>query len=842
MIVFSFFFTLIKQYSAHRKLDFFCRIFSKHALDHYGKFIILCIISFIILSCRMNYEHPRLTKTDIKIHSGNFSEYEALGYIRQKPNKKIFFSVPFHLGVYNFASELKDNSAKKSEKIDNKIKILQEKNKAIDYNKMNKKRNRTVRNWLMETIGEPPVFYDSLLTSQSVSQIQLYLRGTGHFNAETEAEVILRRNGKKAEVIYHIYGGIPYTIKDFTYMTKDGNLLPSLNHIMKRSLILEGMQYNEDILDAERDRITAFLRDHGYYHFSKSYIVFNADTSVGGNSISLEMVVNPYFEKSNDDIDEHIISRHPRSKVNNIIFNTDFRHDGSNIGLLDTTVIEYRRNKKDTNLLTYYFLHEGPLKIKPKTLLNKCFFRQGDYVSISDAVRTNSSIGSLGVYRYINIRFKENQKDSLGFTLMDIYIDMAKGQRQTYITEIEGTHSSGNMGISGNLLYRNRNMFRGSELLTFRIRGAIEAQTLFSEDIDDENIYDVLPFNTVETGIETDLSFPNFLMPFTEVLFTERNYPKTSLTAGLMFQKRPDYTRYIGNMSLTYNWQETVQKHWQWSPLFLSLIRIFPDSMFISRIEQLSRPLQYSYMDHLISGTRVTYTFTNKTAARKRKYVFLRANAEITGTLPRIFSSVFAGAEAGETYYLLGIRFAQYSKADIEFRQYINTAEKSSLVFRCFAGAGVPYGNIDVLPFDKRYSAGGSNDIRAWKFRSLGPGAYSDNLSFDKTGDLSLIVNFEYRFPVYDILHSALFIDAGNIWFLSEYEDYPGGNFVLDEFYKQIAIGTGAGLRLNFGYFIFRLDAAFPFYTPSFPENEKIIKWKDISKRTNLNFGIGYPF
>ena len=271
-------------------------------------------------------------------------------------------------------------------------------------------------------------------------------------------------------------------------------------------------------------------------------------------------------------------------------------------------------------------------------------------------------------------------------------------------------------------------------------------------------------------------------------------------------------------------------------------VRIFPDSTFLAIIEQFSRPLQTSYKDHLIAGNRWSYSFTSKSITRSKNYVLIRTNLETAGNIFRLFSKQFGGAKVGETYYLLGIRFAQYTKGDIDIMQYFNFTEKSALVLRWFTGFGVPYGNIDVLPFEKRYSAGGSNDIRAWKFRSLGPGGYSDNSNFDKTGDLSLVMNVEYRFPIYKMIQSALFVDAGNIWMIKDYEDYSGGTFKFNSFYKQIAIGTGVGLRLNFGFFIFRLDAGIPLHDPSLPEGEQWLDMQDALQRTNLNFGIGYPF
>jgi len=805
---------------------------------------ITILLIVILASCRVQYDSPRVNKTETKKHSGNFSEYEISSYIRQKPNKKILFVIPFHLGVHNMASHLKDRSPQKSERIDRKVKKQQNKPgaKGIDYIKIEKKRKRTFRSWLMHTIGEAPVLLDSNLTQQTVRQMQLYLKTTGHFNPIVEPEVTPKKKGRTCEVTYHIYGGTPYTISKFEWKTIDMRLQTHLESIMQKSLIQGGMQYNEDKLDAERDRITTELRSIGYFHFSKSFISYTADTTIGNYGIDLTLHIKPFQIKTGNNPEDIQEKNHPRSKVGTVTFNMDFRHDGQNTTQLDTTSIVHFRSNSDTIGNVFYFVFEEKLKFRPKTILKKCFLRPGDILNVGNAMKTNNALAGLGNFRYVNIRFVENGTDSLGFTIMDAYIDLSRTQKQTFTTEIEGTNSSGNLGLSANLSYKNSNTFKGAEVLTIRLKGAIEAQTLISSEIEEDNILEALPFNTIETGFDAEMLFPTFLMPFTDKLFTERNAPKTSMNFGGLYQQRPDYTRTILNLSMTYEFKETAQKAHKITPFFVNLVRINPDSIFAARIEQFSRPLQTSYKDHLISGGRYSFSMSKSKSGKTGSSMLLRANFETAGNIFRLFSQTLGGAQQGQTFYIAGIRFAQYAKADTDIRRYFNFTEKTSLALRFFTGLGLPYGNIDVLPFDKRYSAGGSNDIRAWKFRSLGPGTYTDQISFDKTGDISLVMNMEYRFPIYDILYSAIFIDAGNIWMLKQYPDYPGGTFKIDEFYKQLAIGSGIGLRLNFGYFIFRLDAGIPMHDPALPEGERWVKFNKLTKRTNLNFGIGYPF
>lgn len=806
--------------------------------------LLFALCSILQFSCKTSSTQARLTSNKIDVQSGQFDEYELSGYIRQEPNKKILIIIPFHLRVYQMASMMKDRSKKKAERIDARIAKKQSKNKSINTKKFEKKKQRSIRKWLMETIGEAPVYLDSSAIEQSVRQMDLYLKTTGHFHAKITTDTHLYSKGRKAKVTYHVDGGTPFIISSVEWEINDDGISGFRENIISETTITEGMQYNEDILDAERDRISNFLRNNGFYHFSKSFIVYSADTSGGDYSMKMKLIIKPFMVAATDGSGDFSKGKHPRSKVGNVYFHTDFLPDGSTGLNPDTNITYIRRSPNDTIFDKFYILHTGKLFYKPQSLVQKCFLRPGDILSIQNAVKTNNGLSSLSNFRYINIRFVENGKDSSGFHLMDVHIDLTRLQKQTFTTEIEGTNAAGNLGFSGSISYKNRNSFRGAEMFSLKLKGAIEAQKIISSETNEQEdqIIESLPFNTIEAGLESELLFPRFLIPYSDRLFSERNTPKTLVTAGVFFQQRPDYTRFIGNISMTYEWKETAQKHHMLSPIFINLVRIFPDSLFAARIEQFSRPLQTSYKDHLIGGARWTYTYTNQKSAKAKNYRLIRTNVELAGNLSRYFSEVFAGAEQGQTFYIFGIRFAQYAKGDIDFRQYFNFNEKNSLVTRTYFGLGVPYGNIDVLPFDKRYSAGGSNDIRAWKFRSLGPGSYSDSIFFDKTGDICLIGNIEYRFPIYDILQSAIFIDAGNIWMLKKYDDYPGGEFKISEFYKQIALGAGMGIRLNFGYFIFRLDAGFPLHDPASAEGERWLSFQEARKRMNLNFGIGYPF
>jgi len=805
-------------------------------------FAALIFISIMLFSCSKHYHQPRIIKNKINItDDSNVKSSDLSPFIKQRANRKILFFFPFHLRVYQLAESLKDRTEKKKQRIEKRKEKKHDRGKKIDYQKYQRKSERTFRSWLMETIGEQPSLLDSNILSISAYQIQLYLRTKGYFDVVVDTEIERKRN-KKAIINYNIKAGTPFRIKNFSYNISDNNLKRILHQHIETSSLQSNIQYDEDLFDKERDKITRYLRNTGYYHFSKSHISFQVDSNIGNKQMDVTMNISPFRDrKDNDTI---IKKNHPISKINNIYFYPEFVA-GSSQAHNDTTVFIYKRKKRHLVTDTIYFIHKYPLLVKEQTLIRKCFLRKGDLYITQNALQTQNGLSGLNIFRYINIRFTEEGVDNDGFVTLDAHIELSRLPKHSFSTEAEGTNSAGNLGLSGNLIYRNRNIFGGAEQFTTRIRGALEAQQTLVSSEDEGVILEGYPLNTIETGFETKLVFPKFLLPVDQTIFSLRNEPRTSISAGIFFQQRPDFTRYLSNLSLNYEWNETQTKHHSVSPIFLNLVRIDADSAFIKRIEAFSRSLQTSYKDHLIAGMRWTYTFTNQTLRRTSNYSFFRLNVETAGNMMRISSVIFQDAKPEQTYTIFGIRFAQYFKTDFDFRQYFRLRYNTIFVARTFFGFGVPYGNIDVLPFDKRYSAGGSNDIRAWRFRSLGPGSYSDaaeRLKYDKTGDLALIMNLEYRFPIYGMLHSALFIDAGNTWFIDKYEEFPGGEFNINNFHNEIAIGAGIGARLNFGFFVFRLDAGVPVRDPAKSEDDRWVGFYNFPKRTNFNFGIGYPF
>ncbi len=811
------------------------------------------ILSLILIlqSCSITRTVPDgehlLTKNNIEIDNKEISQSELRTYIKQKPNKKILYAYRFHLRMYNFGSFFKDKTEKKRKKSEKRVEKKIEKGKEVDLQKEKKRINRSIKNWLQQTVGDKPVILDSLLTESTAKQLKMHLFSIGYFNAEVEGEIDYYAK-KKAEVSYVIQTGKPYTINTISYTIKDPMVKAFVYASKSESLINEGDVFNVDIIEKERLRISKELKNRAYYHFSKEYIVFNIDTTKAPYQADINITIRQAQKKTSAE-DSLSFQNHKRYKVNKIYIYSEYEAIVSDTSRHDTTKVIIRDPLKQRPDNIYYFLHRGEkLKINPKTITQSVYITSNHHFKLEDVEQTQKSLAELGIYKYINIKFEEI-KDSAYFQEsrignLDCYIYLSRTKVQSITAETEGTNTGGDLGIAGSLIYSNKNLFKGAEIFSMRLYSAMEIQKTAAIMESDNPIFPKLPFNTFEAGFQVSLDIPKFLIPLKAERFPKYFNPKTSFSSAFFFEQRPNYSRFVGNASFGYKWKPNTQTQHIINPLEINLVRIFPDSIFKERINALSPGLRSSYRDHLIAGMSYSYITTNKTSSRQRSVHYFRNTLETSGNLFRLGNMLFNSAKSGESYKILGITYAQFVKNDIDYRYFYNIDSKQQLAFRFSLGFGLPFGNSSFLPFEEAFALGGSNSIRAWHYRGLGPGAYNDegNISFDKTGDLKLEASMEYRFPVFSYLEGAFFFDAGNVWFLNTNEQFPGGEFHPESFLSQIAMGTGFGARLNFGFFLIRFDGGIRIKDPSLDKGERYVLSKTQLKDINWNIGIGYPF
>jgi outer membrane protein assembly factor BamA len=751
-----------------------------------------------------------VNKNKITIDNAGVNTEDISSYIKQKPNRRILSLFRFHLGVYNYAM-----AGKKVSHFDS----------------------------MLINIGEPPVILDTLLTNKSVKQIKLYLNSKGYFNSKVKKEISYKK--KKAKINYIISTSSPYYIRNRNYHIEDPALRNTIVNDTSNSLVQKGIVFDADILQDERERITTELKNDGYFFFSKEYISYNVDSAFGEHKLDITVEIkNPVF-KLKDFPDSIMPAQHKAYTISNIYIYPNYSS-------LDLDTSSYKKYpywalpRKKTSLPSLYaFVFKDTLKIKPKTITQSIFFKQGNYYKLKDVDDTYNSLMDLKIFKFVNIQFLESPDTSgKNNNLLDCKILLTRTPIQSVSVETEATNSAGNLGVAGNLVYQNKNIFRGAEIFKFKIRGAFEEQKVLGETNNETGIQQIIP-NTVEMGADAGFVIPKFfLFPVRQERFSKYFMPKTNIDAGLNYQRRPDYTRYIVNLTYGYEYKESKYQRIIIYPADVNSVKIFPSDDFLNKINSINDPkIKNSYIDHMIMAGKFSYIFNNQQIGKSSDFSYFRGNAEWSGNILRAKNLLFHNYQAFGSYTLFNIKYSQYARADIDYRHYFVFNELNTLVFRGSVGVGIAYGNSTVLPFEKSFYSGGANGMRAWKIYALGPGSFVDTSEnqLNRTGDINLLGNLEYRFPVYSFFKSAFFIDAGNIWLNKKNDNMPDAEFT-PSFYKQIAVGTGFGLRFDFSFFILRLDFGVRVVDPAKPEGQrwvfKYIKPKDFT----INFGIGYPF
>jgi len=713
------------------------------------------------------------------------------------------------------------------------------------YGYANEGKPTALKKWVNRNLAAKPVIFDPSTLSVNEKTLQQYLDNHGFFHSRFSKSYF--RRGKKAIVTFGITLSKPYFVRNVNYKIPDEELREIVLENAATSEVKTGQLYNTERLEAERERILILLRDHGYYTFDKQFIYFEVDSALRTRQLDITTCIQNLSESSGPDSLQQPELQHPRFYVRNVNIYPEFNPLNTDTGkikiLTDTSLIKGRTIVPKN----YRYLFQRPLSIKPQTLNQFIFIEPLKPFKQTDVTQTYRRLSTLQLFRYINIQFKpvtdSNISENGNKPWLDCYIDLSRRPVQSTSFETEFTNTGGNPGMGGNINYANANLFRGGEIFSTRIKGALELQKGEATQTGGDN---VLFFNSVEAGIEFGLTFPTFLIPVSKARFSKYFKPRTNLRTAFTYQKRPDYERYITNFSFGYRWEQNAFITHELFPFEVNSIKIYPDSAFQHYINNLRDPrLRNQYTDYLINSLRYAFTFRNQDINSAKDFIYLRSSIEPAGNLLWASHDIIR-AEKNEIgqYTVFNIPFAQYIRTDIDFRYYNINYLRRNLVLRAFFGIGIPYGNSNVLPFEKGYFAGGSNGLRGFVYRRLGPGSYQNTnpIDYERMGDMQIEFNTEFRFPVYSFFHTALFADFGNIWLLNPSPDYPGGEIKSDRFFKEFAVDAGVGLRFDFSFFIFRLDPALPVFNPANPESERFVLTGSRVKDVIWNFGIGYPF
>jgi outer membrane protein assembly factor BamA len=642
-------------------------------------------------------------------------------------------------------------------------------------------------------------------------------------------------------VYYIVKASKPYTIRKISYYITDSLVAKVVYRDTSTSLVKSGENYDSYLLDNERIRIVSNLQNEGYYRFSTGFIIYHVDSSLNSRQMDLRLEITNPVIPSVTEFGTFTETLHKRYRINKIWVYPDYDPIQKEVKSYDTLVTSFLNKRNDTTTYTYTFLSNGTLKIKPRTVVQALFLKPGDLYSLVDINKTYTNLGRLPIFRYKNIQFTEIsflEKDTTD--LVDCKIQLGREKLQSFSVSTDGTNSAGAFGVQGNLIYQNRNIFRGAQFL--RVNFSASAMTQGSTGPESGNTF----FNTFEFGVNASLTFPQFLIPIRQETLPKRFKPKTTINIGYNRQKQDDYDRHISNATFGYTWNQNEKINHTLNPIELSFVKVFPDSAFMAWLNTLTdKRLINQYTNHLVAGMRYTFTFNSQDRTKLKDFFYIRANFQTGGNLIYGINSIFGGSKQGSSYTLLDVPYAQFVRPDLDFRYYWQLSKASQVVFRFYGGIGIPYGNSNSLPYEKAFFAGGSNDIRGWKMGNLGPGVYYNDTvtgTYSQIGDIQLQGNIEYRFPISGFFKGAVFTDFGNIWLLKPSADFPGGTFYFNTFLNQIAVDIGVGLRLDFDFFLFRLDPSIPFYAPYYPKNERFYVPKLTIGDVIWNFGIGYPF
>ena len=763
-----------------------------------------CVMLLTACSTTKHVPEGKYLLDDVKINITDkdkdtpLKSAEMMNYLRQIPNHKVLGGLRLQLAFYNLSG--KDST-----------------------NWFNK--------WVRR-VGSAPVIYDPSLTEASVKQLSTALANKGYMNSTVTVDTVGTLYKKRMKVTYNVTFGQPHYVSSISYNIPNDTLRELILADSAQFLVKQNSVFDRNLLDEERQGISERLRSKGYFAFNKEYITFTADTAAGEKNVNLTMnLMRPYLSESMP-----YYTSHRPFYVRNVTFVTSYNpatmHNSTDF------------DEKDLVWHNDYRIFYGDDRyLRASVLEESCFISPGKQYNSKDVDRTYEAFGRLGIVKFVNIELVPVGEID-GKIWLDAYVLLSRTKPQTASVSLEGTNSEGDFGFGVGLGYQHRNVFKGSEILNAKFKASYES---LSGDLSG-----FINDNYSEYQAELGIRYPKFKAPFLKRSFKQKILAQTEFGLNFNYQERPEYTRVIAGAGWRYLWSERTNKtRHTFNLMDLNYVNL-PKSKG-SFIENISNPLlRYSYEDHLIMRMGYSYYHSNKKEPNMMRKLYqpdvytIRVAAETAGNLLYGISNLIGQDKEDGTYKVVGINYSQYFKVDADYSFTHSFNPKSSLAFHVGVGAAMPYGNSKVLPFEKRFYAGGANSVRGWGVRTLGPGSYfatnSVNSFIYQCGDIRLDLNLEYRAKLFWVLELGAFIDAGNIWTIREYEDQPGGVFKFNKFYEQIALSYGLGIRMDFTYFLLRLDVGMKAHNPASGQERWPLLHPDWGRDSAFHFSVGYPF
>ena len=808
-------------------------------------FIFSYLFIFIFSSCSITKHVPEdeflLRKVKIEFlnsnNSNTISKEELYDLLLQKPNRKVFSNFRFYLRLYNLSNQqrIDQKIVKKQIKIDKvnlKIKQQNRSSLILDSNYIQKplKERKIAFGESIQNTGEAPVIYSALKLNRTKEQLKNYLFNKGYFKNEITDSTTVLDNGQ-IDIQYFIHLREPMYLSSIKYQCPEILISSYLDSIESNSFLKKGAIFDTDNLVKERNRINDFLTNSGFYNFNKEFIYFDIDTNYVSKTVDITLGIQNYkkIDKINNSFQDLTHKQFKISKVNIQIGDSS---KFNNIAKLDSIENSF-----------FKIVNYQPINFKSKVFKNSIFFKKDDYYKKSVAQQTYRSLISLGLFKYVNISF-----DTLTENKLVGNIELTPSKTQNLSLSLDGTNNERSFGFQGGIDYFHNNLFHGGEKIIISLKSSFEIQLLLTDS--KETGISNKP-NTTEFGPEFHFYLPKYLLINKIGNLRKHINPITEFTGAFNIQDRPDY--YRRNQELSFGWvfHENKTTTWHINPLLISIVDIEINSDFQNQIESYNdQYILSSFQDHVVAGGVFSFEYNGQNLSYNSNSLYFKTTFESAGGTLFNFHELINKDKnpLTDSYDFLGIRYAHFQKATLDLRYYQGLSDRSKIVYRIYSGVGIPKKNLsDALPFEKSFFAGGSNSLRAWRARSLGPGSYfEDSTRYDKIGDIKFEGNVEARFPISKWIEGAFFVDFGNIWLIGYDSLRPEGKFNWNNVLDDIAIGTGFGLRLNFEFFILRADLAIPFKNPGIPKDNN--QWIFKSEKRDdhfsplLNLGIGYPF
>lgn len=699
--------------------------------------------------------------------------------------------------------------------------------------------------WIHKRIAQPPALLDTVKIDESVAKMEQYMFNKGYFDATVTYEVRQRHKHVqdsargKAWVTYIIGRSPPTRINDLFYDLKDSAIVRLVvDNPRSKPVILTDKAYDVDMILAERRRIEQILLNTGYYGFDKQYLLFRVDTLPDTNELDIYVQLHP---PQRDSV-------HRVYTVRNVYVYPDYTERGTGA----------RRNYDTILHEGYHFLIDGPLMYNKGVLSHAIYVTPGKKYSRNDFQLSIARLNSMRIFSFINSEIVNVSAD--GKYELDIHLRLLPATRREFNLSLNATTSSNYfLGSDVGISYANKNLFRNTDILTLGLNGGMEFMTDSAR---------ALYLNTLDLRASATWELPKFLVPFRVSYVPKSQNPRTIVhTQYTYFRRINFYTLNDLNFNFGYDWNERDFARHRLNPVELNFVRISDTTAAFNELIERNSALRGSFQNQLIAASSYTYSY-NSTHKGRRHYFYYRLKLEVAGNLIFLGSTIFDSKNDVGSYEALGRPYSQYFRPEFDFVQNFRVRKNKTLVLRGFTGFGLTYGNSEVMPYVKQFITGGSNSLRGFRIRTIGPGGYFNPVSSgrffdDRSGEIKLEGNAEYRFPISGMFRGAVFLDAGNIWMMREDDERLHANFAFNRFMSEIALNTGFGIRADVQFFVLRADIGLPLKEPKTINSldpsrlvdangwrlqnfalSNLKPWNGPWRQRNLvfNLAIGFPF